>query len=101
MQIVRRLHPPLGHQQFRRDHEQCQPAHQLEVRQPHQRRDDTREDNAQDDGDTGARSCPKPLAGSSPRHASAITSALSPDNSTLIPNDLADRDPKGRRCIST
>ncbi len=53
-----------GHQQFRRDHEQCQPAHQLEVRQPHQRRDDTREDNAQDDGDTGAQDhAPKPLAG--------------------------------------
>src|ERR1700674_5743893 len=36
-----------GHQQFRGDHKQRQPADQLEVRRCHQRRDDAGEDNAQ------------------------------------------------------
>ena len=53
----------LRHQQFRGDHDQRQSADQLEVRQFHQRHDDTGEDDAQDDGNAGTQDhAPKPLA---------------------------------------
>ena len=75
----------LRHQQLCRDHEQRQAADQLEIRQFHQGRDDAGEDDAQDDGAPAPKIMPHSRwRGASPRHAIAITSALSPDSRTLI-----------------
>src|SRR6476661_8778013 len=85
------------HQQLCRDHQQRQSADQLEVRQVHQRHDDAGEDNAQENGDAGAKHhAPEPL----PRRQAP---ACHRDDKRVVtrqqdvdPHDLAERDPEGR-----
>ncbi len=90
-----------GHQQLGRDHEQRQPADQLQVRQHHQRRDDAGED------DRSTTAMPAPITmphsrwrGARPRQAIAMTSALSPDNSTLIQMILPTASQNAGVCMS-
>src|SRR6185436_544193 len=84
-----------GHQQFCSDHQQRQSADQLEVRQVHQRHDDAGEDDAQENGDAGAKHhAPEPL----PRRQAA---ARHRDDKRVVtrqqdvdPHDLAERNPE-------
>jgi hypothetical protein len=85
----------LGHQQLGGDHEQCQPADQLEVRQFHQRRDDAGEDDAKNN--RGARAedhAPKPLARRQSTTRQRDHQRVVARQQHVDPDDLADRNPE-------
>ena len=80
------LSASLGHEQLGGDIEQRQPADQLEIGQQHELRDNAGENQCAGSRRRRRRSpCPRAAAAAAdPRHAIAMTTALSPDSRMLM-----------------